>query len=65
MNAWIGIIGGGVIGGAFGFALTKVALKHADVGVTVAATAAGALVGGALTAAKPADTTQANASTTS
>ena len=59
MNAWVGVVGGGAIGGALGYALTKSILHRADLGVTVASAAAFALIGGALTAAKPAsDTTQ-------
>jgi hypothetical protein len=61
MNAWVGIIGGGIIGGVLGAALTKAAFKHVDLGVTGASAAAFALIGGALTAAKPASDTTATA----
>lgn len=53
MNAWVGLIGGGVIGGVLGYTLTKSLLKRPDIGVTGAAMAAGALIGGAMTAPTP------------
>ena len=58
MTAWTGILVGGALGGAFGYVLSKKIAGHADLGVTVAAAGAFALIGGALTAPKPPDQTQ-------
>lgn len=59
MTAWTGIFIGGALGGVAGFLLSK-----RDLGVTGAAAAAGALIGGAITAAKPAATAQSSTATT-
>jgi hypothetical protein len=50
MSAWTGVIVGGLVGGTAGFVLTRMFLHKADIGVTGAAAAFGALAGGALTA---------------
>lgn len=62
MSAWTGIAVGGVVGGALGYVLSKKFGGHADLGVTVAAAGALALVGGALTAPKPQEQVQASES---
>ena len=52
-STWIGLIAGGVVGAAFGFVLSKKLTGHGDLGVSVAALGAGALIGGAIAAPKP------------
>lgn len=51
MTAWTGGIAGAVLGGVVAFIATKVTMKHPDVAIVGAATGAGFLIGGALTAA--------------
>ena len=51
MSAWTGGITGAVLGGAVAFVATKIMMKHPDVAIIGAATGAGFLVGGAITAA--------------
>lgn len=52
-TTWIGLVAGGVVGATFGFVLSKKLVGHADLGVSVAAAGAGALIGGAIAAPKP------------
>lgn len=61
-SAWTGIAVGGLLGGVLGYVVSKKLAGHADLGVTVAAAGALALVGGALMAPKPQDQTSETAS---
>jgi hypothetical protein len=51
MSAWTGGITGAVLGGVVAFIATKMTMKHPDVAIIGAATGAGFLIGGAVTAA--------------
>ena len=62
-TTWIGLIAGGVVGGTLGYVVSKKLAGHSDLGVSVAAAAAGALIGGAIAAPKP-STEQASAEQT-
>ena len=53
-STWTGIAIGGLLGGLIVWALSKKLSGSADVGVVGAAVGAGALIGGAITAPKPA-----------
>jgi len=53
-STWTGIAIGGLLGGLIVWAISKKFSGSADVGVVGAAVGAGALIGGALTAPKPA-----------
>jgi len=54
ISTWTGIAIGGLLGGIIVWAISKKVSGTADVGVVGAAVGAGALIGGALTAPKPA-----------